>query len=142
MDPNNDSHELRLELENVQSVIQLTKENIDALNDRFKKFNPPPRIYLDEYNDLTTKLHHLKSLEQSLVDKISALYEHQQEVSRKFPLKVEIYRICTSLRFIYRWKQQRLKQIKKSSELIFLISSEHRFPLFLVKGSRMHSQRL
>lgn len=76
-----DSHELRLELENVQSVIQLTKENIDALNDRFKKFNPPPRIYLDEYNDLTTKLHHLKSLEQSLVDKISALYEQQQEVS-------------------------------------------------------------
>lgn len=78
---NHDSDELKLELENVQSVIQLLKENIDALNERFKKFNPPPRIYLDEYTEITTKLHHLKSLEQSLVDKISALYEQQQEVS-------------------------------------------------------------
>lgn len=41
--------EMHLELENVQSVIQLTKENIDALNERFCKFKPPPKIYLEEY---------------------------------------------------------------------------------------------
>lgn len=40
---------LQLELENVQSVLQLTKENIDALNERFSKFKPPPKIYLEEY---------------------------------------------------------------------------------------------
>ena len=47
--------ELQLELENVQNVIQLTKENIDQLNERFSKFQPPPKIYLDEYQ-VTTKV--------------------------------------------------------------------------------------
>lgn len=64
-------NDLQLELENLKSVMQLTKENIDALNERFKKFNPPPKIYLDEYNDLTSKLHQLKLMEQNLIEKIS-----------------------------------------------------------------------
>lgn len=72
--------EMHLELENVQSVIQLTKENIDALNDRFSKFKPSPKIYLEEYQDLTSKLHQLKMMEQNLVEKMQSIQE-QYEVS-------------------------------------------------------------
>lgn len=70
--------DMQLELENLKSVMQLTKENIDALNERFKKFNPPPKIYLDEYNDLTTKLHQLKMMEQNMIEKI--ITEHQEVI--------------------------------------------------------------
>jgi B-Raf proto-oncogene serine/threonine-protein kinase len=70
--------DMQLELENLKSVMQLTKENIDALNERFKKFNPPPKIYLDEYNDLTTKLHQLKMMEQNMIEKITT--EHQEVI--------------------------------------------------------------
>lgn len=49
MDNGDPLHDMQLELENVQSVITLTKENIDALNDRFSKFKPSPKIYLEEY---------------------------------------------------------------------------------------------
>lgn len=72
--------EMHLELENVQSVIQLTKENIDALNERFSKFSPSPKIYLEEYQDLTSKLHQLKMMEQNLVEKMQSIQE-QYEVS-------------------------------------------------------------
>jgi pole hole protein len=71
----NSLHEMQLELENVQSVIQLTKENIDALNDRFSKFKPSPKIYLEEYQDLTSKLHQLKMMEQNLVEKIQSVQD-------------------------------------------------------------------
>ena len=74
---------MQLELENVQSVIQLTKENIDALNERFSKFKPSPKIYLEEYQDLTSKLHQLKMMEQNLVEKMQSIQE-QNEVKKDF----------------------------------------------------------
>jgi B-Raf proto-oncogene serine/threonine-protein kinase len=72
--------EIHLELENVQSVIQLTKENIDALNERFSKLKPSPKIYLEEYQDLTSKLHDLKIMEQNLVEKMQSEQQLQNEV--------------------------------------------------------------
>lgn len=84
----NDLHEMQLELENVQNVIHLTKENIDALNDRFSKFNPLPKIYLDEFQDLTVKLHQLKSMEQNLIDKMQAMQEPIEMESKPQTKKV------------------------------------------------------
>lgn len=82
-------NELELELQNVQSVINLTKENIDCLNERFSKFKPPPKIYLNEYQDLTSKLHQLKTMEQNLIDKMQSLYE-QIEVRNSINISTPI----------------------------------------------------
>lgn len=48
------------ELKNLQSVIHVTRENIDLLNNRFASFQHPPDIYLIEYQELTSKLHELE----------------------------------------------------------------------------------
>lgn len=41
--------ELRVqeEIDNIRSILEATKENIDALNARFEKFSPPPKMYLE-----------------------------------------------------------------------------------------------
>lgn len=65
--------EMQMELENVQSVIKFTKSSIDALNERFSKFKPSPKIYVEEYQDLTRKLHEFKTMEQNLMEKIQSL---------------------------------------------------------------------
>lgn len=86
MESNNDLIEMQLELENVQNVIHLTKENIDALNERFSKFKPSPKIFIDEFEDLTSKLHSLKTMEQNLIEKMQALQE-QNELELKAQTK-------------------------------------------------------
>lgn len=58
------------ELRNIQSVISITRENIDALNTRFASFQEPPSMYVQEYGDLTSRLHELELKERELVDKI------------------------------------------------------------------------
>ncbi|KAI4486407.1 hypothetical protein M0804_005777 [Polistes exclamans] len=63
-----DMDPLSYELRNIQSVISVTRENIDALNDRFAGFQHPPSIYLNEYQELTSKLHDLESKEQKLIE--------------------------------------------------------------------------
>lgn len=35
------------EIDNVRSILDATKENIDALNARFEKFSPPPKMYTE-----------------------------------------------------------------------------------------------
>ncbi|KAK0083681.1 hypothetical protein PV325_008406 [Microctonus aethiopoides] len=57
---------LRDELKNIQSVIHVTRQNIDALNNRFAGFQDPPTIYVIEYQELTSKLHELESKQQKL----------------------------------------------------------------------------
>ena len=47
-------------------MIHLTRQNIDALNNRFATFKDPPSIYLTEYQELTSKLHELETKEQKL----------------------------------------------------------------------------
>ncbi|KAF7998042.1 hypothetical protein HCN44_009440 [Aphidius gifuensis] len=63
-----DSDPLKSELKNIQSVINVTRQNIDALNNKFvSSYQPnPSSIYLIEYNELTTKLHELECKEQKL----------------------------------------------------------------------------
>ncbi|XP_043253990.1 raf homolog serine/threonine-protein kinase Raf [Colletes gigas] len=67
-----DTDPLRYELRNIQNVIHVTRQNIDALNNRFAGFQQPPLIYLNEYQELTSKLHDLKSKEQKLNELLNA----------------------------------------------------------------------
>lgn len=53
------------EIKNIQSIINVTRENIDALNAKFAGDPNPPSLYLLEYRELTCKLH---NLEQSLLE--------------------------------------------------------------------------
>ncbi|XP_072745077.1 raf homolog serine/threonine-protein kinase Raf [Anoplolepis gracilipes] len=54
------------ELRNIQSIIAVTRQNIDTLNNRFAGLQHPPSIYLNEYQELTGKLHKLETEEQRL----------------------------------------------------------------------------
>lgn len=56
------------ELDNIQSVICLTRENIEALNSKFAAYQEPPSIYLEEYAELTSKLHELEAREAKLIE--------------------------------------------------------------------------
>uniref|UniRef100_A0AAU7B9D9 non-specific serine/threonine protein kinase n=1 Tax=Pyrrhocoris apterus TaxID=37000 RepID=A0AAU7B9D9_PYRAP len=59
------------ELKNIQNVIHLTRENIDALNAKFAGMQHPPPMYLTEYKELTGKLHELEVKEQQLNEEIN-----------------------------------------------------------------------
>ncbi|CAL7947874.1 unnamed protein product [Xylocopa violacea] len=67
-----DTDPLRYELRNIQNVIHVTRKNIDALNSRFAGFQHPPSIYLNEYQELTSKLHDLECKEQKLNELLNA----------------------------------------------------------------------
>ncbi|CAH0600882.1 unnamed protein product [Chrysodeixis includens] len=54
------------EIRNIQSIINVTRENIDALNAKFAGFQHPPSLYLSEYQELTSKLHNLELRERTL----------------------------------------------------------------------------
>ncbi|XP_049887939.1 raf homolog serine/threonine-protein kinase Raf isoform X3 [Pectinophora gossypiella] len=54
------------EIRNIQSIINVTRENIDALNAKFAGLQHPPSLYLSEYQELTSKLHNLELRERTL----------------------------------------------------------------------------
>ncbi|KOB70097.1 Raf [Operophtera brumata] len=54
------------EIRNIQNIINVTRENIDALNAKFAGFQQPPSLYLSEYHELTSKLHNLELRERTL----------------------------------------------------------------------------
>ncbi|XP_026323788.1 raf homolog serine/threonine-protein kinase Raf-like [Hyposmocoma kahamanoa] len=54
------------EIRNIQSIINVTRENIDALNAKFAGLQHPPTLYLTEYQELTSKLHNLELKERTL----------------------------------------------------------------------------
>lgn len=58
------------ELRNIQNVISLTRDNIEQLNAMFADFTNPPKVYLNEYEDLTCKLHELEAEEQRLMEQL------------------------------------------------------------------------
>ncbi|XP_054271356.1 raf homolog serine/threonine-protein kinase Raf [Macrosteles quadrilineatus] len=66
-----DLESLQDELINIRSVINLTRENIDALLAKFAGFQHPPSMYLSEYHELTSKLHEFEVKEQQLIEEIS-----------------------------------------------------------------------
>ncbi|KAJ9582722.1 hypothetical protein L9F63_022932 [Diploptera punctata] len=71
------------ELHNIQSMIRLTRENIDALNAKFAGFQHPPSMYLTEYQELTSKLHEFEVKEQELMELISNGRESPQDQCEK-----------------------------------------------------------
>ncbi|XP_050092716.1 raf homolog serine/threonine-protein kinase Raf isoform X1 [Anopheles aquasalis] len=72
--------QLEEDLRNIKSVIHVTRENIDALNAKFADFQQPPALYLEEYQELTSKLHDLEIKEQALIDrKMQLLHEQLSE---------------------------------------------------------------
>lgn len=58
------------ELRNIQSVIHVTRENIDALNAKFANLQEPPPMYITEYQELTSKLHEFEIKEHELIEKL------------------------------------------------------------------------
>ncbi|GIX94482.1 hypothetical protein CEXT_477251 [Caerostris extrusa] len=58
------------ELKNIQSMIRLTKGNLEALNARFAEYQHPPSMYITEYEDLTSKLNEFQMQEQKLLEQI------------------------------------------------------------------------
>ncbi|KAF4517270.1 hypothetical protein B566_EDAN008604 [Ephemera danica] len=66
-----DSEDVEASLRNIQSVIRLTRKNIDDLNGKFAVFQHPPSMYLKEYQELTSKLHEFELRESELVELLS-----------------------------------------------------------------------
>ncbi|XP_038110312.1 raf homolog serine/threonine-protein kinase Raf [Culex quinquefasciatus] len=71
--------QLEEDLRNIRSVILVTRENIDALNAKFADFQQPPALYLEEYQELTSKLHDLETKEQDLGERRSQMRASQQQ---------------------------------------------------------------
>lgn len=66
------------EIRNIRSIINVTRENIDALNAKFAGDPHPPSLYLSEYQELTSKLH---NLEQHLRDLLQSQSPDKSEES-------------------------------------------------------------
>ncbi|XP_047118079.1 raf homolog serine/threonine-protein kinase Raf [Schistocerca piceifrons] len=71
------------ELHNIQSMIRLTRENIDALNAKFAGFQHPPSMYLTEYQELTSKLYEFQAKEHELIEQLSNGRESPQDISER-----------------------------------------------------------
>lgn len=61
------------DLRNIRSVINVTRNNIDALNAKFANLQEPPPMYVTEYQELTSKLHELKTKEHDILEKIQPM---------------------------------------------------------------------
>jgi len=62
---------LSQELKNIQNHIKLTKEHIDALNVRFAGYQPPPEIFVSEYEEWTQKLHGFTQREAAIKERLA-----------------------------------------------------------------------
>ncbi|XP_058054827.1 raf homolog serine/threonine-protein kinase Raf [Anopheles bellator] len=92
--------QLEEDLRNMKSVIHVTRENIDALNAKFADFQQPPALYLEEYQELTSKLHDLEIKEQALIDRKMQLQNEQTGDPNEPPdpeERVEVESMCGTL---------------------------------------------
>nr|QCW06543.1 serine/threonine-protein kinase B-raf-like protein [Pinctada imbricata] len=64
---------LQDQIRNIQSVIRLTKDNLESLNKKFGKEQHPNSLYLEEYDNLTTKIHELQMKEEQLLEQMAEL---------------------------------------------------------------------
>ncbi|CAH0552484.1 unnamed protein product [Brassicogethes aeneus] len=86
---------IREELKNIESVIILTRNNIDALNDKFASFQHPPPMYLKEYDHLTSKLHELEAKERRLREQLSSGRETPEDLcnqAQNYPIPPDLGR--------------------------------------------------
>ncbi|XP_067635370.1 raf homolog serine/threonine-protein kinase Raf [Eurosta solidaginis] len=77
------------ELQNVQSVIHVTRENIDALNAKFANLQEPPPMYITEYQELTSKLHDLFVKEHELMEQLSSQQEATGQAEPQTQQKIQ-----------------------------------------------------
>ncbi|XP_058458884.1 raf homolog serine/threonine-protein kinase Raf isoform X2 [Malaya genurostris] len=96
--------QLEEDLRNIKSVIHVTRENIDALNAKFADFQQPPALYLEEYQELTSKLHDLETKEQELIERKSQMQTQCERESTSEPSeppdpeeRVEVDSMCGTL---------------------------------------------
>ncbi|XP_020608969.1 serine/threonine-protein kinase A-Raf-like [Orbicella faveolata] len=66
------NHEV--EVNSLQQVIKLTKENLDKIEGQFLNVQHPPSIFLEEYLDLKNKLSELRNRERFLLERRTATY--------------------------------------------------------------------
>lgn len=90
------------ELKNIQLVIRVTRENIDALNAKFANLQEPPPMYIAEYQELTSKLHELEAKETELMEQMNA----QQELEEKQLQQQQSYNEYTAFQSHYQNQQQ------------------------------------
>ncbi|GAA6099870.1 serine/threonine-protein kinase B-raf [Tachysurus ichikawai] len=63
-------HDIPEEIWNIKQMIKLTQEHIEALLDKFGGEHNPPSIYLEAYEEYTSKLDALQQREQQLLEAI------------------------------------------------------------------------
>lgn len=59
------------QLTNIRKMIRLTRDNLSKLNERFAGIQHPPKMYINEYEQLTTKLNEFQNQEQRLMEQLS-----------------------------------------------------------------------
>lgn len=62
------------QLSNIRNMIRLTSENLSKLNERFAGFKYPPKIYIQEYDQLTTKLNEFQDQEHKIIEQLVLLH--------------------------------------------------------------------
>lgn len=75
------------QLRNVQSIIALTRENLNAMRAKFAEFEQPPPMYVCEHQELSAKLMELEEAERKLVRVVrsaDADFEHPEPPKRVF----------------------------------------------------------
>ncbi|CAG2113727.1 unnamed protein product, partial [Medioppia subpectinata] len=65
------------QLRNIQSMIRLTKGNLEALNARFAQYQHPPSMYIAEYEDLTSKLNEFQRQEEKLLELTADIADYE-----------------------------------------------------------------
>ncbi|XP_052029473.1 serine/threonine-protein kinase B-raf isoform X3 [Apodemus sylvaticus] len=71
------------EVWNIKQMIKLTQEHIEALLDKFGGEHNPPSIYLEAYEEYTSKLDALQQREQQLLEAL--VFQTPTDVSRNNP---------------------------------------------------------
>lgn len=80
--PRDDAYEIANlvdQIRNIQNLLRLTKENLEALNAKFGSKQQPDPMYLQEYEALTNKIHELQEKESQL------LTDYEQHSSEPSP---------------------------------------------------------
>ncbi|XP_014204432.1 raf homolog serine/threonine-protein kinase phl [Copidosoma floridanum] len=123
-----DTESLRYELKNIQSVINVTRQNIDAMNNRFAGDEDPPSIYLTEYHELTSKLHELEAKERALNDILNSTLEVEAAIPTN---EVSTYELQSSINSRH---QQHRVSISRPKTLRALLPNQQRTSVQMREG--------
>ncbi|XP_021343300.1 serine/threonine-protein kinase B-raf-like isoform X4 [Mizuhopecten yessoensis] len=75
----NEAANLQDQIHNIQKVIRLTKENLEALNATFGKHQNPDPMYIQEYEALANKIHELQEKESHLMTCYEQILYNERE---------------------------------------------------------------